>query len=180
MEKNMEDVIERAKKIKLVIFDVHGVLTNNTVLYNDNGERWRAFDHQDGFGVNCMMACGIEVAIITRTSKLAQARAKDIGIKRFYGTKEKVKAYQELLNELNITPEEVCYVGDEIIDLGVMSQVGLAVAPANAAKEAIEVAHYVTKVDGGCGVARELGEMMLRAQGKWDAFVDKVKSKGWG
>lgn len=180
MVKDREEALRRAKAVKLVILDVHGVLTDGTVIYNDEGQRWRVFAHEDGFGCNALMTNGIEIAIITRVSKVAQARAKDLGIKRYYETKEKVKKYEELLAELGITDAEVCYVGDEIIDLGVMKRVGFAVAPANAAKEALEVAHYVTEKPGGKGVVRELAEFILRAQGKWAPFVEKVMQMGWG
>lgn len=178
-EKNRDDAVERAKKIKLVIFDVHGVLTDNTVIYDDDGKRYRAFCHEDGFGSNALMFCGIEVAIITRKSKTVAARMDDIGVKRFYQTKEKIDQYEKLLEELGITEEEVCYVGDEVIDLGVMQRVGFAVAPADAKRQAVEVAHWVTEKAGGKGVARELAEMILIAQGKWDMFCEKVSSKGW-
>ncbi len=177
--KNWEDAVERAKKIKLVIFDVHGVLTDNTVIYNDDGSRLRAFCHEDGFGSNALMFCGVEVAIITRKSKTVAARMADIGVKRFYQTKEKIVQYEKLMEELGITDEEVCYVGDEVIDLGVMQRVGFAVAPSDGKRQAIEVAHWVTEKAGGKGVARELAEMILVAQGKWDGFCEKVSSKGW-
>ncbi len=131
MEKDLPVAVEKAKKIKLVILDVHGVLTPTDVLYDSEGNRYRTFSHDDGFGANCLMHGGnIEVAIITRKSKATEARCKDIGIKRFYAAKDKVAKYQELLAELNLQEEEVCYVGDEIIDLGVMRRVGFAVAPA--------------------------------------------------
>jgi len=177
--KNIAEAVERAKKVKLVIFDVHGVLTDNTVIYTDEGQRLRAFCHEDGFGSNALMFCGIEVAVITRKSKSVAARMEDVGIKRFYETKEKIAQYEKLLEELNITDEEVCYVGDEVIDLGVMKRVGFAVAPSDAKKQALEAAHWVTEKAGGKGVARELAEFILEAQGKWDKFCEKVMSKGW-
>ncbi len=178
-DKNRDDAVERAKKIKLVIFDVHGVLTDNTVIYNEEGNRLRAFCHEDGFGTNALMFCGVEVAVITRKSKTVEARMNDIGVKRFYQTKEKIAQYEQLLEELQITDEEVCYVGDEVIDLGVMQRVGFAVAPSDAKQQALDVAHWVTEKAGGKGVARELAEMILVIQGKWDKFCEKVSSKGW-
>lgn len=178
-DKNWDDAVKRAKKIKLVVFDVHGVLTDNTVIYNDEGQRMRAFCHEDGFGSNALMFCGLEVAVITRKSKTVAARMQDIGVKRYYETKEKIQQYEQLLEELDITDDEVCYVGDEVIDLGVMQRVGLAVAPSDAKPQALEVAHWVTEKAGGKGVARELAEMILVAQDKWDKFCEKVMSKGW-
>ncbi len=179
MQKNVAQAVEKAKKIKLVVFDVHGVLTDNTVIYDDEGRRLRAFCHEDGFGCNALMLMGVEVAVITRKSKSVAARMEDIGIKRFYQTKEKIVQYEQLLEELGITDEEVCYVGDEIIDIGVMKRVGFAVAPSDAKTMAMDVAHWVTEKAGGKGVARELAEFILEAQGKWGTFCEKVMSKGW-
>lgn len=172
-------VEEKAKKIKLVILDVHGVLTTNIVLYDGEGNRYRSFNHEDGFGANILMLCGIELAVITRKSKATEARMKDIGIKRFYQTKEKVGIYEELLVELNITDEEVCYVGDEIIDMGVMKRVGFAVSPSDAKPDVLEIADFITQKAGGQGVVRELAELILRAQGKWDKVCEKIMTKGW-
>ncbi len=180
MEKDLPVAVEKAKKIKLVILDVHGVLTPTDVLYDSEGNRYRTFSHDDGFGANCLMHGGnIEIAIITRKSKSTEARCKDIGIKRFYAAKDKVAKYQELLAELNLQEDEVCYVGDEIIDLGVMRRVGFAVAPSDGKSQAKAAAHYITQAAGGKGVLRELAEFILQAQGKWDSFVEKIASKGW-
>ena len=179
MEFDLALAKEKAKKIKLIILDVHGVLTTNEVLYNSEGGRYRAFNHEDGFGANALMACGIELAVITRKSKATENRMNDIGIKRFYQSKDKVAKYKELLVELNITEEEVCFVGDEVIDMGVMKRVGFAVCPSDAKPDVFTIAHYVTEKAGGKGVVRELGEFVLRAQGKWAGFCDKVMNKGW-
>lgn len=170
---------EKAKKLKLIILDVHGVLTTNEVLYDGEGNRYRAFNHEDGFGANILMLCGVELAVITRKSKATERRMQDIGIKRFYQTKEKVGKYEELLTELNITDEEVCYVGDEIIDMGVMKRVGFAVAPSDAKPDVIAISDFVTKKGGGQGVVRELAEFVLKAQGKWEKVTEKIMTKGW-
>lgn len=179
MDKNMSLAVEKARKIKLVVLDVHGVLTTNEVLYDQEGNRYRAFNHEDGFGSNALMASGIEIAVITRKSKATEARMKDIGIKRFYQSKEKVAKYEELLAELNISDEEVCYVGDEIIDMGVMKRVGFAVSPSDGKPDVLEIADLVTQKAGGKGVVRELAEFILEAQGKWGKFCEMVMNKGW-
>lgn len=179
MQYDVEQAMEKAKKIKLIILDVHGVLTTNDVIYNSEGSRYRIFNHEDGFGANALMACGVEMAVITRKSKATMARMNDIGIKRFYQTKEKVAQYQALLEELNITDEEVSFVGDEIIDMGVMKKVGFAVCPSDAKPDVLKIAHYVTEKAGGKGVVRELAEFVLRAQDKWEGFCEKIMSKGW-
>ena len=174
------DAIERAKKIKMVVLDVHGVLTTGMVLYNEDGMKFQAFCHDDGFGANCLMMLGIEVALMTRKSKIVELRAAEIGIKRVLQAKDKTAKLQELAAEMQIGLDEICFVGDEIIDMGVMRQVGLAVSPANGVPEVKEVSHFVTQRAGGQGVLRELGEFILRAQGKWHGLVEKVGSKGWG
>lgn len=171
--------IEKAKKIKLLILDVHGVLTTNEVLYDGTGNRYRAFNHEDGFGANILMLCGVEIAVITRKSKAVEARMNDIGIKRFYQTKEKVGKYEELLQELNLTDEEACYVGDEIIDMGVMKRVGLSVSPSDGKPDVLAISDLVTQKAGGQGVVRELAELILRAQGKWEKVCEKIMTKGW-
>jgi len=177
--KNMAEAVERAKKVKLVIFDVHGVLTDNTVIYNEEGKRSRIFCHEDAFGCNALMHCGIEVAVITRKSKAYAMRMEDMGIKRYYESTRKIERYELLLEELKITDEEVCYVGDEVIDLGVMRRVGFAVAPSNARRQAMEAAHWITEKSGGRGVARELAEFILEAQGKWQTFCEDILREGW-
>lgn len=170
---------EKAKKIKLIILDVHGVLTTNDVIYDSQGGRYRIFNHEDGFGANALMVNGVEIAVITRKSKATENRMNDIGVKRFYQTKEKVGKYLELLEELNISEEEVSFVGDELIDMGVMKRVGFAVAPSDAKPDVLKIADLVTEKAGGKGVLRELAEFVLKAQGKWDGFCDKIMNKGW-
>ncbi len=174
------DAIGRAKRVKAVVLDVHGVLTSGTVLFNEAGEKFQAFHHDDGFGANALMMSGIEVALMTRKSKIVLARAEEIGIKRVYMAKDKWTKMQELIAELGIDLEEVCYVGDEIIDIGAMRRVGFAVSPANGAPEVKDVSHLVTHRAGGQGMLRELAEFILRTQGKWQPLVDKVSNMGWG
>ncbi len=174
------DAIERAKKVKAVVLDVHGVLTSGVVLFNEEGVKFQCFHHDDGFGANALMMSGIEVALMTRKSKIVLARAEEIGIKRVYMAKDKWSKMQELIEELGIDLDQVCYVGDEIIDIGAMRRVGFAVAPANGAPEVLDVAHHVTRRAGGEGMLRELGEFILRAQGKWQPLVEKVSNMGWG
>ena len=180
MPYDMMDAIERAKKIKLVVLDVHGVLTSGAVLYSEDGVKFQVFCHDDGFGANCLMMLGVEVALMTRKSKIVEIRAAEVGIKRVIQAKDKTTKLQEVAAEMGLALDEICFVGDEIIDLGVMRSVGFAVSPANGVPEVQEASHFVTKRAGGQGVLRELGEFILRAQGKWQGLVDKVSSKGWG
>lgn len=178
--KDLADATARAANTKLVCLDVHGVLTTGAILYNDEGVKFQTFCHDDGFGANCLMMLGVQVALMTRKSKIVDVRAAEIGIKHVFQAKDKTAKLAEVAEELGISLEGIAFVGDEIIDLGVMRSVGFAVAPANACTEAKAMAHYVTERAGGQGVLRELGEFILRAQGKWDGLVEKVSSKGWG
>lgn len=179
MEKSRERAVEAAKKLKLLILDVHGVMTDNRVYYSESGDRIRAFAHPDGFGTIILGFMGVEVALITRKSKIVAQRVADLQIKRYYETREKVKKYEELKEELGLTDEEVGYVGDEVIDLGVMEKCGFPVAPSSADPIAKDVAILVTEAAGGEGVVRELAEFILRAQGKWDKVIEMVKKKGF-
>jgi 3-deoxy-D-manno-octulosonate 8-phosphate phosphatase (KDO 8-P phosphatase) len=174
------DAIERAKKVKVVVLDVHGVLTSGMVLFNEDGVKFQAFHHDDGFGANALMMMGVEVALMTRKSKSVLKRAEEVGIKRVYMAKDKWGKMQELIAEMDIDLDQVCYVGDEIIDLGAMRRVGFSVAPANGCPEVLEASHFVTRRAGGEGMLRELGEFILRAQGKWHPLVEKVSTMGWG
>lgn len=180
MQKDKDAAVVRAAKIKLVVLDVHGVLTSGTILYNDEGTKFQAFHHDDGFGANCLMMLGVDVAFMTRKSKSAAIRAAEIGVKNVYQAKNKLEKLEEVAGERGIGFDEICFVGDEIIDIGVMKEVGFAVCPANGVPEVQEISHWVTQRKGGEGMLRELAEFILRAQGKWQGLVDKVSSKGWG
>lgn len=177
---SIEEVKERAKKIKLVILDVHGVMTDELIYYGDNGVKLRRFCHKDGLGNFLITWGGMEVAWLTRAAEeITTRRAKELRIKRLYETPAKVKKLEELEQELGLKDDEVCYVGDEIIDIAVMRRVGLAVAPSDCPPDIREVSHYVTEVPSGKGVVRELAEFILKAQGKWDAIMEKVATMGY-
>lgn len=168
--------VERAKQVKLVILDVDGVQTDGGVIIDSNGVQQAKFHIRDGLGVVTMIMTGLEVAIITsRRSPIVQARADELGIKRLYqGAKKKTEVYATLLEELGITDENVAYVGDDLVDLGIMKRVGLAIAVADAVPEVKAVAHYVTEVPGGKGAVREAAELILKAQGKWEKVLAKL------
>ena len=169
--KQATDLLERES------FDV---LLTDFRLPNEDGMKFQVFAHDDGFGSNCLMMLGVDVALMTRKSKIVELRAAEVGIKRVIQAKDKTTKLQEVAAEVGIGLEEICFVGDEIIDMGVMKSVGFAVSPANGVPEVQEISHFVTKRAGGQGVLRELAEFILRAQGKWQGLVDKVSSKGWG
>ena len=171
------DVNEIAARIKLVILDVDGVMTDGSIIIHDDGSETRIFDIKDGLGTVALQMLGVEVAIITSKKSGAVARrAEELRIKRFHeGVRKKVLVYEQMLEEMGITDEEVCYVGDDLNDLGMMKRVGLPVAVADAVPEIKAVARYVTKAPGGRGAVREVAELILKAQGKWDALLAKIQ-----
>jgi len=168
--------MEQAKNIKLVILDVDGVMTDGRIVINDEGVESRNFDIKDGMGVIVLQLCGIDVAIITsKKSGAVRHRAEELKIKRFYeGIKKKTEPYAQMLEELNISDAEVCYVGDDLVDLSMMKRVGLPVAVGDAVADVKEAAAYVTTARGGHGAVREVAELILKAQGKWDAVLSKI------
>ena len=168
--------MEKAKKIKLVILDVDGVMTDGHIIIDDNGVESRNFDIKDGMGVVVLMMSGVEVAIITSKKSVAvRHRAEELKIKRFHeGIKKKTEPYEEMLKEMGISDAEVCYVGDDLVDLSMMKRVGLPVAVSDAVQDVKDRAEYVTQARGGRGAVREVAELILKAQGKWEAILAKV------
>ena len=163
-----EQIIKKAEKVQLLICDVDGVMSDGLIYMGNNGEELKAFNVRDGYGIRCLLTTGIEVAIITgRQSKLLEDRAKTLGITYLYqGQHNKLLAYQQLLDTLNLKPEQTAYIGDDLIDLPVMEKVGLSVAVADAHPLLTPRANYVTRIAGGRGAVRELCDLILLAQGR--------------
>lgn len=168
--------MEQAKNVKLVILDIDGVMTDGRIIIDDNGVEQRNFNIKDGLGVVAMQMSGIEVAIITsKKSGSVRHRAEELRIKRFHeGIKKKTEPYEQMLAEIGIGDAEVAYVGDDLVDLSLMKRVGLPIAVADAVAEVRAAAAWVTPTKGGHGAVREAAEMILKAQGKWDAILTKI------
>lgn len=166
MEKTLE---ERAKKIKLLILDVDGVLTDGRLIYDNSGEELKCFNVQDGFGMTLLHNVGIIPIIITaKKSRLVSRRAREMGVFKVYQNAiKKLESYENVLREFKLSDEEICFIGDDLIDLPVLKRVGLAVAVVNAVQEVKDIAHYVTQKEGGKGAVREAIELILRTQGRW-------------
>ncbi len=164
-----KNLLSKIKKIKVLALDVDGVLTNGKINIDSNGKEIKVFDVQDGFGVAIFQKVGYRTAIITaRSSEAVAARAKDLKItKVFQNAYPKEESFNDLLKTFQIEPEEVCFVGDDFPDMGVLSRVGFAVAVKNASSEVKKIADYITKNSGGDGAVREVIEIILKAQGKW-------------
>ncbi|MDX1951966.1 MAG: HAD hydrolase family protein [Verrucomicrobiota bacterium] len=167
-----EAILERAKKIKLFLCDVDGILTNATVFMGGEGE-YKQFHIQDGLGLRLLQMGGIKVGWISnRPSFATTERAMDLKVdylKQSDGNK--VKAVEELLKECDVNWEQVSYMGDDVVDLGVLRRAGLAVSVPNAIKEAQEAADLVTVKYGGQGAVREVTDIILKAQGHWEKIV---------
>ena len=162
-------VLARAQAIKLVIFDIDGVLTDGSLFFDNQGQEYKAFNSKDGHGMRMLMESGIEVAIITgRQSTLVLHRASNLQIpsnRIWQGYRDKRPAFQELLTQTGLQPSQIAYVGDDVIDLPVMTQVGLAIAVADAHPFVQQQAHWVTHYNGGRGAARECCEFLMFAHG---------------
>ena len=165
---------ERLRKVKLLLCDVDGVLTNGTVLFGD-GKEYKTFNIQDGLGLLLLKRKGVKVAwISSRPSAVTQQRADELRIDFLHQEKgSKVAVVESLLAQAALGWEDVCYVGDDIVDLGALKRAGVAVAVANAIVEAKAVADYVTTAEGGQGAVREVVRLILAAQNKWTALVEE-------
>lgn len=165
------DIVERAARVRLALFDVDGVLTDGKLWYSADGTELKSFHSQDGLGMKRLLANGVEIGVITaRMSHIVTERTAELGIVHVYqGQESKRECYEQLIAALKLTPEQVCYVGDDVVDLPVMQRVGLAIAPANAHPWVSARAHWQTRLAGGAGAAREVCDLLLIAQGKAEA-----------
>ncbi len=166
-------VSARAKRIRLMLFDVDGVLTDGKVLLHADGSESKRFDIKDGTGIVLAQRAGIKVGFLSaRLSASTQLRAAQLGVTLVHqGVSSKIQTYDQIVGALRLQDDEVAYMGDDIVDLAVLSRVGLAAAPADAAREVRTRAHWVSEAAGGGGAARELIELILRAQGTWEQLL---------
>ena len=169
----MVEVMEKAKKIRLVIFDVDGVLTDGKLYIDHEGHEFKCFHARDGHGVKMLRQSGVAVAVISgRYSKSVEVRMKDLGIDHVYqGQEDKVAALEELCIQFGVTYEQVAHVGDDLLDLPVMQRVGLSIAVNDANFAVRERARWVTKSNGGDGAAREVCDFLMQAQNTLDSAI---------
>jgi len=159
---------EKAKKIKLLILDVDGVMTDGNIYYGNYGDEIKAFDVKDGFGVVLLDRAGIKIAIITaKKSKIVRLRAKDLGIRYVYEDHMKLRVFTKLLRKFRVEKDEVCFIGDDLVDIPILKCAGLPITVPQGVAEAKEAAVYVTKAEAGHGAVREICELILKSQGKW-------------
>jgi 3-deoxy-D-manno-octulosonate 8-phosphate phosphatase (KDO 8-P phosphatase) len=167
------NVLKAAQKIKLLLLDVDGVLTDGRLYYGNSGEELKAFDIQDGLGIKLLQRGGIKVGIITgRTSSLLKRRAQELDIQPLIqGREDKLTALNELIEDMDITLEEIAFVGDDLPDLAVLRRVGLGITPANGNHILASQALWQTKKSGGNGAVREVAELILNVQDKMEALL---------
>ncbi|PXW29313.1 KdsC family phosphatase [Paraburkholderia caballeronis] len=180
MAASHSDAIERAARVRLMIFDVDGVLTDGGLMFTGAGDTMKVFNSLDGHGAKLLREAGIDTAIITgRRSEIVAARAKELKITHlFQGVEDKRVAFEQLLADTGVEREACGYMGDDWPDLGVMLQCGFATAPANAHPDVLERVHWVSERRGGNGAVRELCDLVLRAQGRYDALLAQACAPG--
>lgn len=164
---------ERAARIRLILFDVDGVLTDGTLLLHADGSESKVFDIKDGTGIVWAQRLGLTVGFLSaRSSAATTQRAAQLGITLVHqGVASKLETYEQIADSLMLEEDEVAYMGDDILDLPVLARVGLAAAPADAAADVRSRVHWVAHARGGAGAAREMIELILRAQGRWEEVL---------
>ena len=171
------ELVQRASRITTLILDVDGVLTDGRIVYANYGDELKFFDVQDGAGLVFWRRAGLRSAIITaRRSRLLARRAKEMQVDHvIQGALLKLPAYEQLVKRWKLKPEEICAVGDDLMELSLLRRAGLAVTVPSAVEELRLVAHYVTKRHAGHGAIREIVEVILKAKGLWDQVLERYR-----
>lgn len=168
------DIRERAKKIKLLLLDIDGVLTDGRIIIDSSGREAKNFNVNDGLGIFLLRRAGLNCAFITaKVSRVVKIRARHLGIDKIYENHYKIESLGPIKRRFSVTEEEICFIGDDLIDMPILKRAGFAVSVPNASEEVKETAHYVTKAEGGKGAVREICELLLKAQGKWEEVTKR-------
>ena len=167
------DIEQRARAVRMLVFDVDGVLTDGSLFYDNQGQEYKAFNSRDGHGIKMLRASGVETGIITgRTSQIVLHRARNLGIGQIYqGAEDKLEALHSLLRETGLAPEQIAYMGDDVVYLPVLNRCGLAITVPDAPDEVKRRSQVITMTHAGRGAAREACELIMRAQGTWAAQI---------
>ena len=170
----MHDVIEKAKKIKLLILDVDGVLTDGRLFFDNEGNEYKSFHARDGHGIKLLQKTGVVVAVISgRKSQTVERRMKQLGVDLVYqGHENKISAFQEILEKIGVEANQAAHVGDDLLDLPLMKRVGLAVAVHDANFAVKQYADWCTTTSGGLGAVREVCDLIMQAQGSFEAILN--------
>jgi 3-deoxy-D-manno-octulosonate 8-phosphate phosphatase (KDO 8-P phosphatase) len=177
---DIADLRKQASRIRLILFDVDGVLTDGKLLLHADGTESKQFDIKDGSGIVWASRLGLTVGFLSaRTSASTAQRAAQLGVTLVHqGVASKLETFDQIVDELLLENEQVAYMGDDVLDLPVLMRAGLATAPADAVPDVRDRVHWVSHARGGEGAARELIEFILKAQNKWDGVVDAYLAEG--
>ena len=175
MAEPSNDILERSRKIRILILDCDGVLTDGRILLLPGGEETKIFDVKDGHAIVMAARAGLRTAIISgRESAAVRMRAKELGVAHLYERAwVKTEPYEKILADEGLVDENVCYVGDDVVDIPLLRRSGLAVAVSDAVEEVKQFSHLVTRREGGRGAVREVIELVLKAQDKWDELMSR-------
>ncbi|MEA3489735.1 MAG: HAD-IIIA family hydrolase [Candidatus Omnitrophota bacterium] len=176
LDKYSPEVIERAKKIKLLILDVDGVLTDGRIIYGNYGDEIKNFDVNDGLGIYLLKKAGIKCVVLTaKASPVVTKRARELRIDKVYHNFHyKIDALRKMRRKFRIkSDEEICFIGDDLIDIPVLKRAGLSVCPPNAMEEVKPFTHFITGASGGRGAVREVCELIMKAQGAWEDVTSR-------
>jgi 3-deoxy-D-manno-octulosonate 8-phosphate phosphatase (KDO 8-P phosphatase) len=168
---------QRLKKVKMVIMDIDGVLSDSRIIFDADGIETKIFSTYDGAGIVYLHRAGLKTAIISgRESSVVVHRVKELGVTEIHqNAKNKIEALNKILSKYKLLPQEICYLGDDLPDIPVMKTVGCAVAVQNARPEVKKYAHYITKQNGGDGAIREISEKILKTQNKWNLILSRYE-----
>ena len=168
---------QRMQQIQLILSDVDGVLTDGRITYDNQGIESKSFHVRDGMGIKLWQRSGHKFGIITaRSSHIVKLRMAELGVETVrQGSQDKLPVGLQLIREMNLKPEQVCYVGDDLSDMSLLAQVGLAASVADGVPEVQDIAHFTTKLAGGQGAIRELVETILKCQKRWDELLQEYR-----
>lgn len=166
-------LLDKIKKIKLLVLDVDGVMTNGEIIVDEKGQETKVFNVHDGYATVLFRRAGMKTAVLSaRKCGAVTARARDLGFDKVcQNAYPKIGFYKDILKDLKMKDEQACFIGDDLPDIEVLKRVGFSVSVANAASEVKKITDYVTKREGGKGAVREVIELILKAQGKWEKIV---------
>jgi len=172
------NLADRMRDVKALILDVDGVLTDGRIVISDDGQETKCFNVRDGHGLKMIRRAGIEVMFLTgRKSRVVEHRARELGVERVYqGVSDKLAVFEEILEATGLAPGQVAYMGDDIVDLPVLRRAGVSVTVCDAHQDVLGVADLVTRNAGGRGAVREVCEILLKAQGKWDGLMERYRA----
>jgi len=170
-----QDILDRARRVKILILDIDGVMTDGRIIYSIYGDELKFFDVQDGFGISLLNKVGIKSVIITaKKSRIVKLRARDMKVAKAYqGFIDKTIPFNDIVRRFKVKPEDICFMGDDLIDIPVLKRVGFAVAVPNAVDEVKQSVHHITSKMGGRGAVREICDLILKSQDKWNLATKK-------